>query len=187
VVQVHVAPPLISPGQRTWVSSFRRRLACDVSHPCQMSPGLVSADDGAHGTARDHLRAARRTGHVAGGTGSQGPRGQAPSPPLRGEIYERTEGRVSLHTRQSRVHEIVDRVKKIHPYEVPGISTRPIVSGNPGLPCLDRTGNRPVVIAVRRPNPLAQLGRRSTPSARRAPCAARNAWRPAGVPQYTVA
>jgi hypothetical protein len=35
--------------------------------------------------------------------------------------------------------------------------------------------------------PGAQLGRRNTPSARRASCAARNAWRPAGVPQYTVA
>jgi periplasmic divalent cation tolerance protein len=49
----------------------------------------------------------------------------------RGEIYERSEGRVSLHTRHSRVPEIVDRAKKDHRYEVPGISTRPIVSGNP--------------------------------------------------------
>ena len=38
-----------------------------------------------------------------------------------------------------------------------------------------------------RPLPDAQLGRRNTPSARRASCAARNACRPAGVPQYTVA
>ena len=49
----------------------------------------------------------------------------------RGEIHERTEGRVSLHTRQSRVPEMVDRAKKDHPYEVPSISTRPITSGNP--------------------------------------------------------
>ena len=40
----------------------------------------------------------------------------------RGKIYERTEGRASLHTRHSRVQEIVDRANKDHPYEVPGIS-----------------------------------------------------------------
>jgi periplasmic divalent cation tolerance protein len=48
-----------------------------------------------------------------------------------GEIYERTEGRVSLHTRRSRVPEIVDRAKREHPYELPGVSTRPIDGGNP--------------------------------------------------------
>jgi periplasmic divalent cation tolerance protein len=49
----------------------------------------------------------------------------------RGEIHERTEGRASLHTRMSLVETIVERVKASHPYEVPGISVRPIVSGNP--------------------------------------------------------
>jgi periplasmic divalent cation tolerance protein len=49
----------------------------------------------------------------------------------RGEIYERTEGRVSMHTRRSRVPEIVARAKQEHPYEVPGVSTRPITDGNP--------------------------------------------------------
>ena len=49
----------------------------------------------------------------------------------RGEIFERTEGRASLHTRLSLVNVIVERVKAGHPYEVPGISARPIVSGNP--------------------------------------------------------
>ena len=49
----------------------------------------------------------------------------------RGEIYERTEGRVSLHTRHDRVAEIVAVAKKEHPYEVPGISTRTITDGNP--------------------------------------------------------
>lgn len=49
----------------------------------------------------------------------------------RGEIFERTEGRASLHTRLSLVSTIVERVKAGHPYEVPGISTRPIVGGNP--------------------------------------------------------
>jgi periplasmic divalent cation tolerance protein len=49
----------------------------------------------------------------------------------RGEVHERTEGRASLHTGCGRVAEIVDRAKQEHPYEVPGISTRPIVGGNP--------------------------------------------------------
>jgi periplasmic divalent cation tolerance protein len=49
----------------------------------------------------------------------------------RGDIYERTEGRVSLHTRHDRVAEIVALAKKEHPYEVPGISTRTITDGNP--------------------------------------------------------
>jgi periplasmic divalent cation tolerance protein len=49
----------------------------------------------------------------------------------RGEIYERTEGRASLHTRAALVDAIVEHVKASHPDEVPGISTRPIVGGNP--------------------------------------------------------
>jgi periplasmic divalent cation tolerance protein len=48
-----------------------------------------------------------------------------------GEVYERTEGRVSLHTSRHRVPEIVARIKREHPYEVPGVSTRPIDDGNP--------------------------------------------------------
>jgi periplasmic divalent cation tolerance protein len=47
-----------------------------------------------------------------------------------GEVHERTEGRASLHTRLDRVNEIVARVKDSHPYEVPGISARPIVGGS---------------------------------------------------------
>jgi periplasmic divalent cation tolerance protein len=49
----------------------------------------------------------------------------------RGEVHERTEGRASLHTRMSLVGTIVERVKASHPYEVPGISARLIVGGNP--------------------------------------------------------
>jgi periplasmic divalent cation tolerance protein len=49
----------------------------------------------------------------------------------RGDIYERTEGRVSLHTRRDRVAEIVSLAKLEHPHEVPGISTRAITDGNP--------------------------------------------------------
>ena len=49
-----------------------------------------------------------------------------------GQVLERTEGRASLHTRTELVTRIVDRVKAAgHPYEVPGISTRPITGGNP--------------------------------------------------------
>ena len=49
-----------------------------------------------------------------------------------GQIYERTEGRASLHTRAALVGRIVDRVRaEGHPYEVPGISARPITDGNP--------------------------------------------------------
>ena len=49
----------------------------------------------------------------------------------RGEIHERTEGRVSLHTRRSRIPEIVDRANREHPYELPSVSSRPINDGNP--------------------------------------------------------
>lgn len=48
-----------------------------------------------------------------------------------GELRQRPEGRVSLHTSHSRVPEIVARAKHEHPYEVPGVSTRPITGGNP--------------------------------------------------------
>jgi periplasmic divalent cation tolerance protein len=49
----------------------------------------------------------------------------------RGKVYERVEGRVSLHTRRDRVPDIVARAKNEHPYEVPGVSARPINDGNP--------------------------------------------------------
>jgi hypothetical protein len=48
------------------------------------------------------------------------------------KFYERTEGRASLHTRAELVSRIVDRVRtEGHPYQVPGISARPITDGNP--------------------------------------------------------
>lgn len=49
----------------------------------------------------------------------------------RGEVVERTEGRISLQTRSELIPEIVERVKSVHPYEVPGVSSRPIDGGNP--------------------------------------------------------
>jgi periplasmic divalent cation tolerance protein len=48
----------------------------------------------------------------------------------RGELIERTEGRASLHTRTVLVERIGERVKAEHPYEVPGISARPIIDVN---------------------------------------------------------
>jgi periplasmic divalent cation tolerance protein len=61
----------------------------------------------------------------------------------RGEVHERIEGRASLHSHRALVPEIVDRVKAAHPYEVPGISSRPIVDGNPDYLrwMLDETGH----------------------------------------------
>jgi len=46
-------------------------------------------------------------------------------------VYERAEGRVSLHTSRDRVAAIVARAKSEHPYQVPGVSARPIIDGNP--------------------------------------------------------
>lgn len=48
-----------------------------------------------------------------------------------GKVYERAEGRASLHTSRNRVAEIVERARREHPYQVPGVSTRPIDGGNP--------------------------------------------------------
>ncbi len=60
-----------------------------------------------------------------------------------GEVLERTEGRVSLHTRASLVPAIVERVKASHPYEVPGISSRAIIDGNPEYLCWILEETRP--------------------------------------------
>ena len=48
-----------------------------------------------------------------------------------GQVHERAEGRVSLHTSRERVAEIVARARRENPYEIPGVSTRPIIGGNP--------------------------------------------------------
>lgn len=49
----------------------------------------------------------------------------------RDELHDRIEGRASLHTRRSLIPQIVERARSAHPYEVPGLSARPIVDGNP--------------------------------------------------------
>jgi len=50
---------------------------------------------------------------------------------MAGQVYERAEGRVSLHTNWDRVAAIVARAKSEHPYEVPGVSARAIIDANP--------------------------------------------------------
>lgn len=48
-----------------------------------------------------------------------------------GEIHTTEEGRAALHTRKSLIGNIVERVKREHPYEVPGLAATSISSGNP--------------------------------------------------------
>jgi periplasmic divalent cation tolerance protein len=48
-----------------------------------------------------------------------------------GQVHDEIEGRVSLRTRQSLVPQIVDRVKRQHPYEVPSVVAVPIIDGGP--------------------------------------------------------
>ncbi len=68
-----------------------------------------------------------------------------------GEVHERTEGRVSLHTNRSRVPEIVERVGREHPYEVPGVFTTPGSRGKPRLPGVDCPGDRTIRLAALMP------------------------------------
>jgi len=48
-----------------------------------------------------------------------------------GEINDRPESRVALHTRFELVEEIVERVNREHPYQVPCVIATPIVDSNP--------------------------------------------------------
>ena len=45
-------------------------------------------------------------------------------------MHVRAEGRVSLHTSRDRIADIVARAQREHPYEVLGVSARPIIDGN---------------------------------------------------------
>jgi periplasmic divalent cation tolerance protein len=36
-----------------------------------------------------------------------------------------------VHTRRDRIPDIVARARREHPYEIPGVSARPIIDGNP--------------------------------------------------------
>ena len=46
-------------------------------------------------------------------------------------VHERAEGRASLHISRNRIPEIVARAHREHRYQVPGISARPVIDGNP--------------------------------------------------------
>jgi periplasmic divalent cation tolerance protein len=48
-----------------------------------------------------------------------------------GQIYDRAEGKVALHTRVSLLPEIIRVTTIEHPYEVPCVVATPIVGGNP--------------------------------------------------------
>jgi periplasmic divalent cation tolerance protein len=48
----------------------------------------------------------------------------------RGQVCDKTEGRVSLRTRRSLLPQILDRVTGEHPYEVPSVVV-PIIDGGP--------------------------------------------------------
>lgn len=48
----------------------------------------------------------------------------------KGEIYDKSEARVQLHTRRSLVPDIVERTQNEHPYEVPGILAIPVSDGS---------------------------------------------------------
>jgi periplasmic divalent cation tolerance protein len=48
-----------------------------------------------------------------------------------GELHERTESRVALHTRRALVSQIVERTKREHPYVVPCVAAQTLVDGNP--------------------------------------------------------
>jgi periplasmic divalent cation tolerance protein len=48
----------------------------------------------------------------------------------RGEIYDKPEGHATLHTRFECVPEIIDRVARQHPYEVPCTVATPITGGS---------------------------------------------------------
>jgi hypothetical protein len=63
---------------------------------------------------------------------------------------------VSLHTSRDRIAAIVARAQREHPYEVPGVSARPIIDGNPGLPGMDDGGDRPHRRASASAGPMTQ-------------------------------
>ena len=47
-----------------------------------------------------------------------------------GEVHDESEALAALHTRRELVAPIVSLVQSLHPYEVPGISVRPLVDGS---------------------------------------------------------
>ena len=48
-----------------------------------------------------------------------------------GMVQDDPEARVGIHTRTALVPELVDRVNRLHPYDVPCIIALPVIAGNP--------------------------------------------------------
>jgi periplasmic divalent cation tolerance protein len=48
-----------------------------------------------------------------------------------GEIRHRREYRASVHTRRDLAATVVERIRREHPYDVPGVIVLPITTGNP--------------------------------------------------------
>jgi periplasmic divalent cation tolerance protein len=48
-----------------------------------------------------------------------------------GDIFDKIEARVALHTRTTLVADIIKRTQQQHPYEDPGIFVLPITDGSP--------------------------------------------------------
>ncbi|WP_213455256.1 divalent-cation tolerance protein CutA [Rhizomonospora bruguierae] len=48
-----------------------------------------------------------------------------------GQVYDKTEARVALHTRAALVPAIIERTNRDHPYKVPCVIATPIVTSNP--------------------------------------------------------
>ena len=48
-----------------------------------------------------------------------------------GRVVEETEARVALHTRADLVDVILQRVRAVHPYDVPCVLVLPVTGGNP--------------------------------------------------------
>ncbi|HEY0699463.1 MAG TPA: divalent-cation tolerance protein CutA [Micromonospora sp.] len=48
-----------------------------------------------------------------------------------GEVHDEGEARVALHTRRGLVPEIVEFVRREHPYDVPCVISLPVGDGNP--------------------------------------------------------
>lgn len=48
-----------------------------------------------------------------------------------GGVHDEPEARVALHTRRSLVAAVTERVRELHPYDVPCVIALPLVGGNP--------------------------------------------------------
>ncbi|MET0423505.1 MAG: divalent-cation tolerance protein CutA [Actinoplanes sp.] len=79
-----------------------------------------------------------------------------------GEIVDKPEARLALHTRASLVPEITAFVAERHPYQVPCVVAWPISDGNPEYLAW-------IISETREPQPAGWLTCRRRPSASRSP------------------